>query len=264
VLSLVLILVAGLGWQGRLIGQGAAIALFGAAAFYLMHRGGYIRRPRTLRALAADALRFGLPLVPHTLGALLIVTVDRIVITKLLGLASAGIYMVALQLGQVVGLLTDSFNKAYAPWLMRRLADKDSVPRLAIVRGTYAYFAGIVLFAVAIGLLAPWFLPYLVGASFAQAAGFVIYTTLGFAFTGCYYMVTNYIFFASKTSVLAVVTAVAGLLNVPLTIGLVNMNGLAGAAQAFMLTQLLSFAGTWWLANRTHPMPWLRAIARAA
>jgi O-antigen/teichoic acid export membrane protein len=264
VLSLVLILLAGLGWQGRLVGQGAAIALFGVAALYLMHRGGFIRRPRQLKALAQDALRFGLPLVPHTLGALLIVAVDRIVINKMLGLASAGIYMVALQLGQVVGLLTDSFNKAYAPWLMKRLADKDSVPRLAIVRGTYAYFVGIVLVAVAIGVLAPWFLPFLVGALFAQAADFVIYTTLGFAFTGCYYMVTNYIFFASKTSILAVVTAIAGLLNIPLTIALVKVNGVAGAAQAFMFTQLLSFAGTWWLAHRTHPMPWLRAIARAA
>jgi O-antigen/teichoic acid export membrane protein len=213
--------------------------------------------------MASDALKFGLPLVPHTLGALLIVAVDRIVIVNLLGMASAGVYMVALQMGQVVAILTDSFNKAYAPWLMKSLANKDSVPRCTIVRGTYAYFVAIVLIAVAMGVLAPWYLPYLVGASFEKAAQLVIYTTMGFAFSGCYYMVTNYIFFESRTSILAVITAIAGLANIPLTIALVNMNGLAGAAQAFMLSQLFSFAGTWWLAHRAHPMPWLRAIVRA-
>lgn len=263
VLSLFLVLSVGLAWQGRLIGQATAMALFGATAFYLLRRDGLLLRPQNLKPLVADALRFGLPMVPHTLGALLIVAVDRIVITKLLGLATAGIYMVALQMGQIVGLLTDSFNKAYAPWLMKRLADKENVPRKAIVRGTYVYFGVVIGVALTISALAPWLLPYLVGKSFASAAYLVIYTTLGFAFSGCYYMVTNYIFFESKTALLAGVTATVGLLNVPLTIALVKMNGAAGAGMAFMLTQLASFACTWWLAHRTHPMPWLRAIVGA-
>ncbi|MFS2023587.1 lipopolysaccharide biosynthesis protein [Massilia sp. CT11-137] len=263
-LSLILVLSVGLAWQGRLIGQATAVALFGVAAAYLLYKDGLLLRPHNLKLLAGDALRFGVPMIPHTLGALLIVAVDRIVITKVLGLATAGIYMVALQMGQVVGLLTDSFNKAYAPWLMKRLADKDNVPRRAIVRGTYVYFVVVVSVALAIGAAAPWFLPLLVGNSFAPAAQLIIYTTLGFAFSGCYYMVTNYIFFESKTALLAMVTAVVGLLNVPLTIELVKANGAAGAGMAFMLTQFASFAGTWWLAHRTHPMPWLRAIVGTA
>lgn len=262
-ISLVLILSLGLAWEGRLIGQGVAIALFGAGGACLMLKEGFIRRPGNLKSTASDALKFGLPLVPHTLGALLIVAVDRFVIVRYLDMASAGIYMIALQMGQVVGLLTDSFNKAYAPWLMKTLAGKDTAPRAAIVRGTYAYFVAVVGLAAAIGALAPWFLPHLVGASFAQAAPIVIYMTMGFAFGGCYYMVTNYIFFASRTSVLAVITAVAGVVNIPLTIWLVKINGLEGAAQAFMMTQLLSFLGTWWLAQKAHPMPWLRAVVGA-
>ena len=259
-ISLVLILAAGMAWEGRVIGQAVAVVAIGAVALWSLWCGGFIRRPVELAPTVRDALKFGLPLVPHTLGALLIVTVDRFVIVEMLGMASAGIYMVALQIGQVVGLLTESFNKAYAPWLMRKLADRETVPRLAIVRGTYAYFVALMLIAAFIGVLAPWFLQILVGESFQQAGRFVIYMTFGFAFGGCYYMVTNYIFFESKTSLLAVVTAVAGLVNIPLTILLVKRNGLAGAAQAFMLTQLLSFAGTWWLAQKAHPMPWSKAF----
>lgn len=259
-ISLVLILMVGLAWEGRVLGQTVAVVVIAGVAVLSMWRDGFISAPRTFRKSARDALRFGLPLVPHTLGALLIVTVDRFVIVEVLGIASAGIYMVALQLGQVVGLLTESFNKAYAPWLMRKLAAPNDVPRRLIVRGTYLYFLALFLIAAVIGAFAPWFLHFLVGASFQQAGQFVIYMTFGFAFGGCYYMVTNYIFFESKTSLLAVVTAVAGLLNIPLTIILVKANGLAGAAQAFMLTQLLSFLGTWWLAQKAHPMPWVGAL----
>lgn len=259
-ISLVLILLVGMAWEGRVIGQGVALVVISAIALWSLWHGDFMRWPVAFARITQDVLKFGLPLVPHTLGALMIVTVDRFVIVEMLGMASAGVYMVALQLGQVVGLLTESFNKAYAPWLMRKLADKDAVPRIAIVRGTYVYFVLLLLIACLVGLLAPWFLQILVGKSFQQASEFVIYMTLGFAFGGWYYMVTNYIFFESKTSLLAIVTAVAGLVNIPLTILLVKVNGLAGAAQAFMLTQFLSFAGTWWLAHKAHPMPWLKAV----
>ena len=66
-----------------------------------------------------------------------------------------------------------------------------------------------------------------------------------YTFGGCYFMVTNYIFFESKTKVLALVTFVSGLINIPLMFILVGHNGIVGAGQAFMLTQTISFVGTW-------------------
>jgi len=73
-------------------------------------------------------------------------------------------------------------------------------------------------------------------------------------------MVTNYIFFESKTKILAYVTFASGLINIPLMFILVERNGLAGAGQAFVLTHAISFIGTWWLAQKVHPMPWLKAL----
>ena len=192
----------------------------------------------------------------------MIVAVDRFIIVKMLDLAHAGIYMVALQLGQVIGLLTESFNKAYAPWLMANLGKCSNTLQQRIVRGTYVYFVLLPAIAVVCGLLAPWILPVLVGKDFQGAGPLVMYIAVGFAFGGCYYMVTNYIFFKSKTKLLAVVTFLSGLINIPLMIFLIEENGLVGAAQAFMVTQLLSFLGTWVLAHRVHPMPWLSAISR--
>jgi len=260
-LSIYLILAVGMAWQGRLIGQSVALVSFGTLALLWLYMAGFIVRPRDFRSHARDALRFGVPLIPHVLGGLMIVAVDRFIITGLLDIASAGIYMVAVQIGQVLGLLTDAFNKAYAPWLMRQLSRSDGTPEKAIVRGTYIYFAVIVVIALSIGVAAPQIISVMAGSAFQNADAVVIYMALGYAFSGCYLMVTNYIFFESKTAILAYMTFAVGLLNIALTYWLVGKNGIVGAGQAFAVSQFIAFVGTWGLAQRVHPMPWRKAFS---
>lgn len=262
--SLVLILMVGMAWDGRALGQSVAVMMFGIIAIWWLLRDGLLRFSGSWRVQSRDALKFGVPLIPHVIGGLLIVAADRFIIVRLLDVAHAGIYMVALQVGQALGLVTESFNKAYAPWLMKNLSKSTQALRVTIVRGTYLYFVLVLAVATVFGLLAPLFLGFLVGESFRAAGELVIYIALGFAFGGCYYMVTNYIFFESKTKVLALVTFVSGLVNIPLMFILVGHNGIAGAGQAFMLTHALSFIGTWWLAHKVHPMPWLKALRSTA
>lgn len=258
VLALVLVLAVGLTWRGRTLGQLASALIFlGIALVFLRRRAVFWPVDR---AHVADALRFGVPLIPHFLGALAIAAADRVIVAKMLGLDEAGIYMVALQLGMAIGLFTEAFNKAYAPWLMSALSNKDVAREVGIVRGTYAYFLAVTILALVLGLLAPWILSIAVGDVFQGASAAVVYVAMGFAFGGMYYMVTGYVFFANRTAVLAVLTVIAGLVNVLATIYLIRVNGMIGAAQGFMLSQASLFFGTWWLANRSHPMPWIRAM----
>jgi O-antigen/teichoic acid export membrane protein len=263
-LSLVLILIVGMTWEGRVLGQSVAILFFGLFGVWRLLRDGLLRLPTSWRVHSRDALRFGLPLIPHVIGGLLIVAADRLIIVRLLDVASAGIYMVALQVGQALGLVTEAFNKAYAPWLMKNLAKPSDALRIAIVRGTYLYFVLVLVLAAGFGLMAPTIIGFLVGESFREAGELVSFIAFGFAFGGCYYMVTNYIFFESKTKLLAVVTLFSGLVNIPLMLILVKHNGIAGAGQALMLTHAFAFICTWWLAHKSHPMPWLSALRPTA
>lgn len=258
--SLILILLLGMTWKGRVLGQSAAAIIFGSIALWRLSRDRLVRLPLGWRAQTSNALRFGVPLIPHVIGGLLIVAADRFVIARLLDVAQAGIYMVALQLGQVLGLLTESFNKAYAPWLMSKLTNASEAFRVKIVRGTYLYFALILVVAIIFGLMAPLLLSVLVGEAFQAAGDLVIYIAVGLALAGCYYMVANYIFFESKTPVVALVTLGSGLINVILMFVLVGHNGILGAGQAFMVSHALMFLGTWWFAHKAHPMPWLKAL----
>ena len=256
--SLIMVLVLGLAWEGRSGGFALAAFMAGALAFGSLQRDGLLRRGAD-RAYAVDALRFSIPLVPHTVGGVLLSMVDRLVISNLLDVASTGIYMVAVQIGMVFGMLTDSFNKAYAPWLMKSLNDKNPGRDVQLVRLTCAYFVVVLIIAAVLGAAAPWLVPAIAGETFAAAAPMVIYIAFGHAFLGMYFMVANYVFFAGRTASLAAVTLAVGVFNAAATYALVLHNGVQGAAQAFMVAQLFLFLGTWAVAQRAHPMPW-RAI----
>ena len=231
-LSLLLVLGIGMMWQGRVLG--IAFATTACALFALFS----LRRDAAGPVAAGDvrnALAFGVPLIPHTIGGLMIAATDRVMVANLLDVGQAGIYMVALQIGMTLGLLTEAFNKVYAPWLMAALVRMDLPLARRIVRGTYVYFVVVLAIALVLGLSAPLLLSVVVGGDFTGAADSVLYVALGFAFGGMYYMVTNYIFFASKTGQLAMITLASGLFNVVATWMLINTFGLIGAAQGFML-----------------------------
>ena len=86
------------------------------------------------------ALSFGVPLIPHVLGGFLLLSVDRLVINKELGLEMTGIYMVAINLGSALNIVFNSINKAYSPWLFSQLKENDTIKNLKIVNSTYLYF----------------------------------------------------------------------------------------------------------------------------
>ncbi len=260
-LSLFFVLVLVLGWQGR--AAGIVLATFAAAllALLTLYRDGWLAA-RADRASVVDALKFGVPLIPHALGWMLLVMVDRFMISNLIDVASTGIYTVALQIGMVLAMAIESFNKAFSPWLMKGLVARDPSRDRQIVRFTYAAFVVILVAAVLLGIAAPWFLPFVVGADFQAAAPIVVYVALGHAFTGMYSLVANYLYYEGRTWHIAATSLVAGLLNVFASYWLLRQNGVIGAAQAFLLSQAFVFICTWWLTQRAHPMPWRAVLGR--
>lgn len=260
-LSLLFVLQLHWAWVGRTAGQSLAIVIAAAVAFASLRAGGWLRgRPN--REYAVDAVRFGLPLVPHAIGSVLGVMVDRFLVTAVLGVSQTGIYLVGVQVAMGLTLVTESFNRAFVPWLYRALQSGDDARKAQIVRGTYLYFGVVLLGAVVLGVGGPPALELLVGPEFRESGTLLLTLAIGTAFGGMYYMVTNYLFYTGRTEMLAVVTLTAGLLNIAVGYVLIRHNGLIGAAQGFAITQATVFFGTWAAAQRAYPMPWLRALRR--
>lgn len=257
-LTLVFVLWLRQGYEGRLWGQTAAMGLFALIGLVSLARGGLVRLlPRW--EYVRDALAFGVPLVPHAVGACLMGLADRFIINQKLGLAEAGIYMIAVQLGMGMTVLSDAFNKAFVPWLYAQLKLDGPEAKRRIVRGTWLYFLMALGLAALIALLSHWIVLFVAGAKYQGAAGALAWQALGQAFFGMYLMVTNYIFYARRTRPLALVTLLSGGGGLALTWLLVPLLGITGAGMSFACAMMVRFLMTWALAQRVCPMPWFES-----
>ncbi len=254
-LSLVLVVGLSYGAAGRVAGMSLAPVVMAVLALALLAR----RRLISVTWRSEDirgALRFGVPLIPHVGGAFLLTMADRLVINRELGLESAGIYMVAVQLAMGLSIALEAVNKAYVPWLYERLKRDDPVQKRNIVLGSYAYFGLLLGLAALSFVLGPLVLELLAGERYARAGDVIGWLVLGQAFRGMYLTVTAYIFYRRKTERLSLITIASGGVNLLLLLFMVKRFGLEGAAVSFAISALLLFLFTWWLAARTSPMPW--------
>lgn len=258
-LSILLVVVFLQGADGRISAYIISTVAFAFLAVLLLYRDnllGFAWHPSYIK----EALVFGVPLIPHIAGIFLLSAVDRLVIDYQLGLAQVGIYMVAVQLASVMGIISDAINKAYVPWLFERLKRDQRDEKKQIVRLTYAYFLVSLLVAGLVFVVGPIAVILVAGERYAEAGSVIGWLALGQAFSGMYLMVTNYIFYSKKTGLLSLVTIGSGLLNVVLLVVLIKMLGLSGAAIAFALSMALRFLFTWLVANKRYPMPWFQVL----
>lgn len=261
VLSIIFVVVFGMNWQGRLIANSIAVMFFGFISFYTITKN-YLDL-RLNKKYLIHALKFGVPLIPHTLGGLFMTTSSMFIITNILGLTETGIYVVGLQIGSIISILADAFNRAYAPWLFSKLNLNDESVKIKIVKFTYFYFFCIIFISLILGVSAPLIVDVLLGKSFQASSEVIIWIALGSAFKGMYYMVAGYIFYVYKTYFLIWITFFNGIINIPLTIFLTKINGVIGASQAYCMILLLMFIMTWMLSSKVYKMPWdLRRISK--
>lgn len=141
ILSIAFVVLLSMKWEGRLLAQFLSVLVFGIFSFIVIAK--FWSKWKLNIEYIKHALKFGVPLIPHTIGGMFMVMTDRFIINNLLGPREVGIYTAGLQIGMIIGLLADSFNRAWAPWLFSKLNENNYETKVKIVKFTYAYFIGI-------------------------------------------------------------------------------------------------------------------------
>ena len=255
-LSLILVVGFSMGWKGQLLAMTMSILVFSIISFTFIVKRGYLLF-KVNKEYIEDALKFGIPLIPHALGNWVITGADRIMLVSLVGTMATGIYTVGYQFGLIIGVIVSAFNKAWSPYLFKILSSSPTeIEKLKIVKFTYFYFVFILTFSLFFSYVANLFIPYFLGEKFIQSSQYVIYFAFAFAFNGMYLMITNYIFYEKKTHILASLTFFTAILHMVLLYLLINLNGAIGAGQATLISFIISFILSWILSGRVYSMPW--------
>ncbi|PKP58699.1 polysaccharide biosynthesis protein [Candidatus Atribacteria bacterium HGW-Atribacteria-1] len=258
-LSLIFVVALVWGWQGRLLGIIITSIVYGIISIFVIIKRKYITFSFNKKYIK-DALFFGVPLIPHALGGWTMTSIDRIFINSMVGVDATGIYTVGYQVGMIIGLLANSFNLAWSPFLYEKLKENNYSTKERIVKFTYLYNVCIILAALTLSFTAPYFFKIFVSKNFYFAYKYVLWVALGYAFQGMYFMVVNYIFYVKKTYLLAWVTFTSAGVNIVLNYFFIKANGAIGAAQATTITFFVQFIMVWILSAKVYEMPWRNVI----
>jgi len=253
-IATILILSFGLSFKGSIYALAYSYGIGAAVAIFFMYRQGLLVWDIKWKHVK-HLFVYGIPLIPHVLGSTAIMYTDKLVITKYHGLSSNGIYSVGFMVGQAIGLLQNSFNQAWVPYVFKGLKSGNEVVKQKIVRWTYIYFIGIIAISLLFYLFAPIIFMFL-GKDFQDGIVLVLWISLGFAFNGMYKMVSVYFFYAEKTNYIAVISILTAVANVFLVFWLVPKHGYSGAAIATMAAFLIQFLLTWLWSLKIISMPW--------
>lgn len=259
-ITIILIILLQMKEEGRIYAYFFTSVLFGSLSFYLMYKDGFfvLKLPKFIQL--KEIWMFGGPLIFHVGGTFFLAAADRVIIKTTMSLSDVGLYMVAVQFSLVLSVIFSALNKAYVPWLFESLSKESEALKIKLVKFTYMHFVILMLIIIIGIIVGPILIKLIVGVEFLKSAEIIGYLIFGQCFVGAYLMVTNYLFFAKKTGVLAIITIGTGLLNLVLVYILTLEYGLKGAAISFAISMFIRYIITFIAANKFYPMPWIKGL----
>lgn len=233
-----------LGLDGRLWGLVVGYVGMGAYSLLQMRRYGLL----TSRVAAddlKDAVGYGWSLMPHMLGVFLFAGLDRILATRTLGEAVAGVYIGAAALAASVGLLTTALNRALVPRIYDTIK-RDHRAASRFLRKTTALVlaAGLIASTVVWAGLSGVIEAFL-GQGFEGAGPvFAVLVMCQFMFMG-YTSASNVLLYFERNAALSVVTISTGAVVAGLAYALAPRIGVMGIAVALLIAWILRLCLTY-------------------
>lgn len=254
-IAIVLIVCFKFNWVGRaisLISASLVMALF--AVIYMARKGSFVLKFDSERM--KHAFHYGVWLVPGGIGLSLATLTNRFFLTNMISIEETGLYGVASSFASVLAFITTAFNLAWVPFLFEKLTKGDEKDKVKIVKITYLYYILIAVVVVIFYFAIRLFLPVFVNEKFYDSIKYVPWLLIGNAFTGCYFMVTNFIMYVEKTKYTSAIALIVGVISIGLNYLFLHFYGAIGASIAFSITNALMFLGTWGVSASVYKMPW--------
>ena len=239
-LSTLFIIILSHGYLGRLEGTYIAFFIATLIGIYIVHKMGYFNF-RISKVQLQRVLTFGIPLIPHAVGATLLAMSDRYFISYFEGNSYVGLYTVSYQIGALMLLFSRSVNQAWSPMLFDLLKNKNYQKAKLFTGFLFGIF---LLIGVMIYFSSGLLFHYFVNPSFFEAKLYFGALLLGFVFQSLYMLFANFIFFSKRTKTLAIITFVSTILNLFLNYILIKEQGVIGVAYATAITWFIYFLTT--------------------
>ncbi|MGI2143094.1 oligosaccharide flippase family protein [Shewanella frigidimarina] len=253
--SLLLVVYFNLGILGLITGQLFGVTLSIIVSFTLVKA--WVRFVFCIESLK-EMLTFSAPLIFSSIGVVLSMFVDRVMLKEFLGAEQLASYAVAIKIASIVTLLMVGFQSALTPLIYSNY-EKAETPR-KIAQLFHFYLLAALFSLLVLGFSAQWLVVIVAGAQYTDAVSYV-------APLVCSALVSSmYLFFpglslAKKTYIIAAVNIFVGMLNVVLNYVFIPKFGALGAAFSTLFSVFFALILNAVYSQRFYKVPVNKALA---
>jgi len=275
VLRLVLVVVAQLGVLGVVL---ADIIVSAGFTLVLLRWFVPLIRPVFSRAVLIEALRFGLPRIPHGLAQQVMAISDRYLLNRFLwtglgmperersaaALRDIGVYSIGASFALAMKLFLSAFEYAWAPFYFATMKEAGAKRTFSAVT-TYG-LAVLVLLAAGLSAIAQDLVRLMTEPQFFGAARVVPWVAAGVVFQGAYLLTSIGLNITKHTEYYPVSTTIAAVVSIGANVVLIPRFGILGAAWSNLAAYAALAATAMWFSQRFYPISyeWGRIIRLVA
>lgn len=244
---------------GKILSNALNITMLSFVHLLILYKKHYLTRHIDFDSIKTF-LKFGIPLLPHSLSFWIKGGMDKILLTTFCGLAANGIYSMAMSFGAVYSLFSMSFSNAYGPYLQKRLSimtpSNEQSEKRHIVKLNYAVmigFVGVYFFVVAFCWLV---IEFILDDKYKPSFDYIPWIMLSQTIYMMYNLVIQFPYTVKKTLGLGIITFSGSVIQCAMTYLFLQSFGSNGIKYSLVLGSLIIMIGVWWYSNKVYPMPW--------
>lgn len=185
------------------------------------------------------ALKINFPLIPHYLSNYILNSMDRLMISSLVGSEEAAIYAVAYSASFLVTIFWQSVNAAILPFTyesINRKAEND------IPSKTIPYLALYGIICITVSFVAPEMMFILAPSSYCEGVYIIPILLIGVFLTGLYCLFANVEFYYKSTKIIAFNSLFSAILNIILNYIFIKKIGYKAAAYTTVVCYMMQTA----------------------
>lgn len=202
------------------------------------------------KTILRRALKYALPIVPHTLSGVATMFIDRVLINKLLNTSLVGVYSVGNNFGGIIFLLASGINQAFLPWFNEQLKKKA---KNEIVKATKYLILLYCLAAMGLSFFGKEVIALITPEVYHKAWEVIPLISFAFVYHGVYHFLVSALFYDIQgrgNRIVPIATVSAALLNITLNFVLIPIYGIIGAALATLISKALLALSLTFLYNK--------------
>ena len=180
--------------------------------------------------MAKETIRYGAPLVPHSLSGFISTQIGRVFIANNINLGAVGLYSIGATISSGVETVISGINSAWVPFTFRAAKERGAEGGAFIGRMATYFFVlswSITFFFILFG---QEIIQVLAGNKYAGSTVVIAPLMMSVMIHAMYYRFVTSIFFSQRTELVAISSFISAMLNIALNWYLVPRVGIVGSA----------------------------------